>query len=432
MIRTGPDSLSFASLPAFEAVYGYNKHIEKGDSYNFARDATNQAGSIFTARTDVQHKECKRKVAPALTPSKIASYRPILSKNVSILIQRISDTLKARQSPNLNVVELVKRYTFDTAVEVIFGDSLSTEPWTDLVESQGIISTFETMLKMSGGIPLLPSLAKIMYLPSVKGIFRRPKFTKNGTMIGVGALALRSRKVVFDEPDIALKSSNPSMLKNFLALPKDDTRKMKSDETWRECFNMLFAGQSSTSAALIAVLCELSQPYGQEWQHQIRISLNNDKSDPITLPILTAVLKETMRLHTPFSTAFPRVITPGAENAIPDLPTPIPVGTTISSNTYILGRAEELWGEDVNEWKPQRWMGVNDTTRRRLEDHYVVFGKGPRGCVGKDIAMLMLAEAVIAVLLKWNLVSRSELKGGNFLEMQYDLCEIEFKEVGKE
>jgi cytochrome P450 len=58
---------------------------------------------------------------------------------------------------------------------------------------------------------------------------------------------------------------------------------------------------------------------------------------------LLAVIKEAIRLHAPFPRAFPRTITAGAEAAIPDLPAPLPVGTSVASNTYILGRSTEIW-----------------------------------------------------------------------------------------
>lgn len=38
--------------------------------------------------------------------------------------------------------------------------------------------------------------------------------------------------------------------------------------------------------------------------------------------------------------------------------------------------------------------------RQKLEEKFVVFSKGPRGCVGKEIAMLMLEKAVAGVLEK--------------------------------
>ena len=95
-------------------------------------------------------------------------------------------------------------------------------------------------------------------------------------------------------------------------------------------------------------------------------------------PIILAVIKETLRLHSPFPTAFPRIIAAGAETAIPNLAAPLPVGSLVTVNIYVLGRSKEIWGNDADKWKPERWLrDKNDI--KRLEDKFVVFSKGPRG-----------------------------------------------------
>jgi len=70
--------------------------------------------------------------------------------------------------------------------------------------------------------------------------------------------------------------------------------------------------------------------------------------------VILAVIKETMRLHSPFPPAFPRVIAACAETAIPDLAAPLPVGSLAAGNTYVLGRSKEIWGDDADMWKPER------------------------------------------------------------------------------
>ena len=134
MIRVGPNSLSFSSLAGFEAIYGYDKSIEKGDFYAFGRDAKSQAGSIFTARTDALHRERRKKVVgPALSTTKVTSYEPVVEKHVTVLISRLDDALKASKSSTIDIAPLAHRFTFDTLNEIIYGDSLSSKPYTCLL-----------------------------------------------------------------------------------------------------------------------------------------------------------------------------------------------------------------------------------------------------------------------------------------------------------
>ena len=426
VIRTGPESLAFSSLPAFNSIYGFNKCFEKGDFYNFGRDAGTQAGSIFTARTDALHREHKRKVVgSALSTGQIKTYEPIISKNVSILLSRLTEARQSCQNTSsVNVAAIIHRYTFDTIVEIIYGNSLCSGPYTDTRAAHGLLAGFRALSKMAWGGSLLPYLGWLMSTRPMVFLTRRPTYDTQGNMTSIAALAERIRDLVFVHLDNALHSDQPSILQSFLHVPDSDSKRMKPQEIWRECFNLIFAGPGSTAAALTAIVYELGKPHGHEWQERCCAATSPTTSSLV----LTAVIKETLRLHAPFPTAFPRTITPGAEAAIPDLPAPLPVGTVVSSNTYVLGHSKNIWGEDAELWRPQRWLGITESKEKDLDDAFVVFSKGPRGCIGKEIAIRMLSQAVVSILMRWKIEATGDLRRGSFLEMQYEECGIVFIE----
>jgi len=123
---------------------------------------------------------------------------------------------------------------------------------------------------------------------------------------------------------------------------------MGPHQIWRENFNLVFAGPGSTTAALTAIFFALGSPYCREWQKRIRANLSAEAT---------------------------------------------PAGS------------KEIRGDDADMWKPDRWLG-NEKGIKRLEDRFVVFSKGPRGCGGKEIAMLMMEKTVVGVLEKWILQRR--------------------------
>ena len=433
MIRVGPNSLAFSSLTAFDAIYGFNKYFEKDHFYSFGGDPQANTGSIFTAPTDAIHREHKRKVVgPALTPSKVADYVPIISRNVSVLLSRLAEAQPSSKNTwTVNVAPYIHRYTFDTSTAIIFGESLSPQPYTDRKCAGDILLGFKNIDKWAWGASLLPWLGWLMSTRPMQRLSRRPNLDAEGNLTSVAALAADSRDLVLVHPEKAVKSTQPSILKNYLRVPKGDTAKMSPDEIWRECFNLMIAGSGSTAAALTAVLYRLGSSHGRYWQDRIRAAMRAEDgfSTSASSPVLLAVIKETMRLHAPFPTAFPRTIAAGAETAIPGLPTPLPIGTQVSSNTYILGHSKEIWGDDAESWKPQRWLEA-ENTRKELDSKFVAFSKGPRGCIGREIAMLVTVEAVLSVLERWDLSAAEDLKGNSFLEMQYDQCSIQFAERG--
>lgn len=433
VVRVGPNSLAFSSLPAFDAIYGFNKHIEKGDFYAFGRDPQAQSGSIFTARTDAIHREHRRKVVgPAFSPSKVAAYVPIISKNVSILLSRLAEAHSApKETRTVNVAPSIHRYTFDTTVAVVFGQSLSSQPYTDTKSAGNILIGFKNISKMAWGASLLPWFGWLMSTRPMTRLTRRPTLDEQGNLTNIAALIADTRHLALVHPEKAVQANQPSVLKNFLQVPKEDTTHMSPDQIWRECFNLMMAGPGSTAAALTAVLYRLGSNHGRYWQDRIRAdtSVEDSVSVSTSSPVLVAVIKESMRLHAPFPTAFPRSIAAGAQTILPDLPTPLPIGTLVSSNTYILGHSKEIWGDDAESWKPQRWLGAEDV-RKELDNKFVVFSKGPRGCIGREIAMLVIAKAVLGVLGRWDLGAAKDLKGNSFLEMQYQECYIHLAERG--
>jgi benzoate 4-monooxygenase len=122
-------------------------------------------------------------------------------------------------------------------------------------------------------------------------------------------------------------------------------------------------------------------------------------------PLLSAVIKDTVRLHALCPTAFSRSITAGAETPIPGLRVPLPVGTAVGSNIYVIGRSTEIWGDGAEMWKPKRWLVAGDE-KQRLEEKFVVFSREPRGVIGREIAMLKVEKAVVGVLESGKLQSK--------------------------
>ena len=430
VIRTGPESLTFASLSAFNAIYGFNRFVEKGDFYDFGRDANTQAGSIFTARTDAIHRDCKRKiVGAALLTHQVKTYEPVISKHVALLLSRLTRTQEARPNTSaVNVAPEIHRYTFDTIFEIIYGEPLCFTPYTDTRAAHCVLAGFRAPSKMAWGGSLLPDLGWLMSTRPMVLLTRRPTYDADGNMTGIAALGACTRDLVFEHPAEAIQSPQPSILQNFLRVPQEDSKWMAPDAMWRECFNLTFAGPGSTAAALTAVLYELGRPHGREWQERICAARSPlaTAATTTTSVTLSAVIKETLRLHAPFPTAFPRTITPGAESVIPDLPAPLLAGTIVSANTYVLGCSKEIWGPDAEEWKPQRWLDVTESREKEMDDAFVAFSKGSRGCAGKEIVMRMLPQAVIGILGNWRIEAIRDLRRRNFVEMQYYDCGIVF------
>uniref|UniRef100_A0A7N0RFH2 Cytochrome P450 n=1 Tax=Kalanchoe fedtschenkoi TaxID=63787 RepID=A0A7N0RFH2_KALFE len=118
------------------------------------------------------------------------------------------------------------------------------------------------------------------------------------------------------------------------------------------------------------------------------------------LTYLHAVLNETMRLYPPA----PLNIKTAVE---PDI---LPSGHRVSGDgevvfsVYAMGRMEEIWGADCLEFRPERWLAESGGITRVPSSKYIsAFSAGPRTCVGKDVAFIMMKMAAAGVVWSYRL-----------------------------
>uniref|UniRef100_A0AC35G216 Cytochrome P450 n=1 Tax=Panagrolaimus sp. PS1159 TaxID=55785 RepID=A0AC35G216_9BILA len=74
-------------------------------------------------------------------------------------------------------------------------------------------------------------------------------------------------------------------------------------------------------------------------------------------------------------------------------------GTEVCVDAFSLHRNRELWGEDADEYVPDRWFSAGQ------EHHlaFTAFGGGPRTCIGMRLAQLEEKMAMIEILKKYTI-----------------------------
>ena len=107
------------------------------------------------------------------------------------------------------------------------------------------------------------------------------------------------------------------------------------------------------------------------------------------LPLLEALILETLRLHAANPARMQRIVPPECLTLHGHQ---IPGGTTVSTNAYCLHRNSEVFPEPF-EWKPERWLaakGDREAEKAAVDEKrrwFWAFGSGPRMCIGQHFAV---------------------------------------------
>jgi cytochrome P450 len=173
------------------------------------------------------------------------------------------------------------------------------------------------------------------------------------------------------------------------------------------------AGSDTTAIALREVVYRLlTHPDGLEkFMNELKMVLRArsnmpDPELPITwaegqsMSYYQAVLKECLRIHPPLGQIIPRVVPDGGIDICGRF---IPAGTVVGCNAWVVHRDKSVYGQDADQFRPERWLDDDLERRRNMENLNFAFGGGPRVCLGKNIALLEISKLVPELFRRYDL-----------------------------
>jgi cytochrome P450 len=113
------------------------------------------------------------------------------------------------------------------------------------------------------------------------------------------------------------------------------------------------------------------------------------------LVYLQAVILEGIRMHPPVGGLLLK-LTPPEGDTINGIF--VPGGTEIASNTWGMLRNKDVFGQDAEFFRPERWLNISEgkyTEMFRVAD--LGFGSGRFKCLGRTIAMMELNKIFVEV-----------------------------------
>jgi cytochrome P450 len=77
-------------------------------------------------------------------------------------------------------------------------------------------------------------------------------------------------------------------------------------------------------------------------------------------------------------------------------------GWLTTYSAFAMGRVEDIWGADCEEFRPERWVSEDGAFRPESPFKYPVFHAGPRMCLGKEMAYIQMKSIAACVLERFS------------------------------
>ncbi|KAJ1300384.1 hypothetical protein OPQ81_005203 [Rhizoctonia solani] len=384
-VRIGPNHISIADPDAHEVVYGHGSRLLKSDFYKmFANDSRN----VFDTPDRAEHARKRKRLSHIFSPQNVLAFEPRVRGHIQQLCAQWD--VRCRKAvlgiPGINwhakcggaAIDICAQFSY-LAFDIM-GDLALGSPF-GLIQAQQDSSPIIESVDASGepqigsmGIPVARTIASFFH----------------GILLKRG-----SRK------DIEAGKRSIDLIDKLVEVKNEDGSPLSLDELYTEALLLLIAGSDTTSNTLSSLFYHLAiHPHIQRGlQAELDQHISYDASDEgegkeedvvvpppkavveydqvKNLPYLNACVKEALRIH---STTFKP-------------------GSVISVPSYTTNRSK-VWGNDAEEFRPERWLGDNS---RSLNKYFVPFSVGPRACVGRNLAYMDLMMITATLVRRYQI-----------------------------
>jgi cytochrome P450 len=363
---------------------------------------------MFSTVAHQGHSARKRMMSNVYSKSYLQASSQIAENSLVLLRDRFLPFLyrAAQQGAALEVHEINNGFTMDFMSAYLFGIASSTKFSIDPVARRRFLHPYHARRPYefySQEVPGLMNITKKLGVPLV------PKSVDDANEeIEAWALMMCDSANSYLEgvpspgaDPVVYKQLKTSMEKSREKVPELSTPDRMRREIASEMLDQLGAGHETSGIALTYLYWEMSrQP---DLQRKVREELLTLKPRIIwppeaegkfelpsaksidALPLLHAVIMETLRRHAPIPGIEPRM-TPAGGCSLAGYPD-IPANVRVSAMAYALHRNEEVFPEP-ERWNVDRWLKPADSPdMKEMLRWFWAFGSGGRMCIGSNLAM---------------------------------------------
>ncbi|KIO26751.1 hypothetical protein M407DRAFT_197174 [Tulasnella calospora MUT 4182] len=375
----------------------------------------------------LDHKRQRKILNPCFGPAYIRELTPIFYDKAfelrDIWVRQIEEG--RLESKEIDVFVWLARATLDIIGLSGFDYAFET---LSQGETDELVRAFMDLFAPMQSPPTLAFLADIIPLLRIIPTERAKVIARStAVMARVGGRLVREKRAAVlaaasgadavEKESVAGRDLLSVLIKANMATDIKDSERMNDAEVIGQIYTLLIAGHETTSTTLTWLLYDLAHPENQRVQAKLREELRSVTSDRPTMdelnvpPYLDAVVRENLRLNSALDvtprcagqdTSIP-VSTPYIDkNGVERMEISVGAGEEIVIPISLINRDKEIWGEDADEFKPERWLEGNTHPKSSeipgVFSSLLTFFGGPRACIGYRFALAEMKILIFALL----------------------------------
>jgi cytochrome P450 len=302
---------------------------------------------------------------------------------------------------------------------------------------QGMMKAIDGMLTYASLCGQVPELHKVLLGNPLFSLLMPAMETWNQVLLFT-LKAINSRaSITRDGELINADVEGNDMLSRWASVKSSDPLKMTTRDIVVHLSGNVFAGSDTTAIALRAIiyfLCRHPDCMTRLVAEIDHADAQDSLSHPISykeattfLPYLTAVVKESIRLHPSVGLLLERHVPAEGLSISGHL---IPAGTIVGINPWVTNRDATIFAPQPETFNPDRWLTASEAQRREMDMVFELnFGAGSRKCIGKNISWIEMMKVVPELLRKFKVELADpqkewEVKNRWFVQQEGLICRL--------
>ncbi|KAM0361909.1 hypothetical protein ACHAO7_011816 [Fusarium culmorum] len=408
-VRIGPNLVDIDYPSIMRNVFVLNGGWLKTELYHTSSSLVNGkiVNNIFSETDPAKHRMQRNPISKLYSNSSIKGKEPLMNIVIEILCKILEEHCVNEENDNkgFDLGEWISLYTWDVVGMTTYSRAMGylKSGW----DFDGTLRIANKAMDYFAIVGTMPWLDKV--LDKNPYWHMGPPSFGTVTKISVQRLQDRLRGEDGDHHDF----EQSDFLDQFISAADKEDGKTDDNQIISWLMINMIAGADTTA---IGIRNALYFPLkdNKVWKRLTEEILEADFRDQTpppyekvkALPYTDAVVREALRMLPGVSMSMERYV-PRGGFTLPDGYV-LPGGTIVGINPYVLGRNKTAYGNDADQFRPERWLrdsehGETDAEFKErlatMKEADLGFGRGRHDCIGKYLGLYQIYKVLATLIL---------------------------------